>query len=151
MTPIHRWFSGRKPEVTGPKLTFSRSNRHDCPVQPIESSADMPKLVIISRQSKKKWHFKGKKIHLDKIPLFTWRSSHYDWSNQLCFFCSLQSLRSIHSMWTFVTIYVPDVQGDIPPSLMVLFFLILILSGFVNLEHIFKNSFSVTRLLFWSV
>ena len=54
MTPIHRWFSGRKPEVTGPKLTFSRSNRHDCPVQPIESSADMPKLVIISHQSKKK-------------------------------------------------------------------------------------------------
>ena len=70
MTPIHRWFSGRKPEVTSPKLTFSRSNRHDCPVQPIESSADMPKLVIISRQSKKKWHLEGKKIHPGKIPLY---------------------------------------------------------------------------------
>ena len=60
-THIHRWFSGRKPEVTGPKFTFSRSNRHDCPVQPIESSADMPKLVIISE---------GKKIHPGKIPLY---------------------------------------------------------------------------------
>ena len=38
-------------EVTDPKLTFSQSNRHDCPVQPIESSADIPKLVIISHQS----------------------------------------------------------------------------------------------------
>ena len=65
MTPIHRWFSGRKPEVTGPKLTFSRSNRHDWPVQPNESSADMPKLVIISPQSKKKLHFEGEKIHLE--------------------------------------------------------------------------------------
>ena len=70
ITHIHRWFSGRKPEVTGPKLTFSRSNRHDCPVQPIESSADMPKLVIISHQSKKKWQLEGKKIHPGKIPLY---------------------------------------------------------------------------------
>ena len=46
--------------VTGPKLTFFR------PVQPIESSAYMLKLVIISPQSKKEWHFEGKKSTLSK-------------------------------------------------------------------------------------
>ena len=83
MTPIHRWFSGRKPEVTGAKLTFSRSNRHDCPVQPIESSTDMPKLVIISHQSKKKWHLEGKKIHPGKIPLYKWDWDGMDWKGLL--------------------------------------------------------------------
>ena len=36
-------------------------------------------------------------------------------------FCSSQSLCSNHSMWPFVAFYVPEVHGDIPPSLMVLF------------------------------
>ena len=35
-------------------------------------------------------------------------------------FCSSQSLCSNHSMWPFVAFYVPEVHGDIPPSLMVL-------------------------------
>ena len=54
MTYIHRWFSGRKPEVTGPKHTFSRSRRHDWTQQPIEKSVGMQKVVIISHQSLKK-------------------------------------------------------------------------------------------------
>ena len=85
MTPIHRWFSARKPEVTGPKLTFSRSNRHDWPVQPIKSSADMPNLVIISHQSLKKWHCGSKKIHLDKFPLYAALHNRYnEFRNSVC-------------------------------------------------------------------
>ena len=38
-------------------------------------------------------------------------------------FCSSQSLCSNHSMWPFVAFYVPEVHGDIPPSLMVLLLL----------------------------
>ena len=41
ITHIHRWFSGRKPEVTGPKLTFSECRRHGWPGQPIEKSVGM--------------------------------------------------------------------------------------------------------------
>ena len=37
-------------------------------------------------------------------------------------FCSSQSLCSSHSMWPFVAFYVPEVHGDIPPSLMVLLY-----------------------------
>ena len=40
----------------------------------------------------------------------------------ILFCCSLQSICSNHSMWPFEVFYVPDVHGDIPPSLMVLFF-----------------------------
>ena len=79
--------------MTGPKLTFSRSNRHDWPVQPIESSADMRKLVIISHQSKtfrteKKpsrtnptiYIFIYKYIWLVHIGILVY--CHYDWYNQ---------------------------------------------------------------------
>ena len=38
------------------------------------------------------------------------------------FCCSFISICSNHSMWPFVAIYVTKVHGDIPPSLMVLFF-----------------------------
>ena len=61
MTYIHRWFSGRKPEVTGSKLTFSVSRRHDWTQQPIEKSVGMQKVVIFSHQSLKKMTFYSSK------------------------------------------------------------------------------------------
>ena len=64
ITPIHRWFSGRKPDATGPKLTFSGSNTHDWPGQPIQSSVCMQKIVIISHQSLKKNDIVKEKISL---------------------------------------------------------------------------------------
>ena len=64
ITHIPRWFSGRKPDATGPKLTFSGSNTHDWPGQPIQSSVCMQKIVIISHQS-----FKKKDILKEEISL----------------------------------------------------------------------------------
>ena len=46
--------------------------------------------------------------------------SKFNWSHQLCY--QICSLCSNHSMWSIITNYVPKVNGDIPPSLMVLFF-----------------------------
>ena len=70
ITPIHRWFSGRKPDATGPKLTFSGSNTHDWPGQPIQNSVCLQKIVIISHQSLKKGHREGKNIPPGQIPLY---------------------------------------------------------------------------------
>ena len=44
--------------------------------------------------------------------------SKFNWSRQLC--SQLCSLCSNYSMWSIITNYVPKVNGDIPPSLMVL-------------------------------
>ena len=46
--------------------------------------------------------------------------SKFNWSRQLC--SQLCSLCSNYYMWSIITNYVPKVNGDIPPSLMVLFF-----------------------------
>ena len=46
--------------------------------------------------------------------------SKFNWSHQLC--SQLCSLCSNYSMWSIINNYVPKVNGDIPPSLMVLFF-----------------------------
>ena len=53
------------------------------------------------------------------LEAYLWRSSQYIWV-QITSFRSLRPLCSNHSTWPFVAIYVPDVHGDIPPSLMVL-------------------------------
>ena len=56
--------------TTGPKLTFSESRRHDSTGQPIEKSVGMQKVVIISRQVKKKLHSTAQKIPPGEIPLY---------------------------------------------------------------------------------
>ena len=53
------------------------------------------------------------------LEAYLWRSSQYNWV-QITSFRSPRPLCSNHSTWPFVAIYVPDVHGDIPPSLMVL-------------------------------
>ena len=60
--------------------------------------------------------------------------SKFNWSHQLC--SQLCSLCSNYSMWSIITNYVPKVNGDIPPSLMVLlimrFFIVFIVQ---HLQH----------------
>ena len=53
------------------------------------------------------------------LEAYLWWSSQYIWV-QITSFRSLRPLCSKHYTWPFVAIYVPDVHGDIPPSLMVL-------------------------------
>ena len=67
---VQGYFSGTYLRCRGPKVTFSGSRRHDWPGQPIESSAGIQKVVIISRQSWKKWHREGKKIPPGQISLY---------------------------------------------------------------------------------
>ena len=58
--------------------------------------------------------------------------SKFNWSRQLC--SQLCSLCSNYSMWSIINNYVPKVNGDIPPSLMVLFIALLGIY-FVTLWH----------------
>ena len=57
------------PELTGPKLSFTRSRRRDKPGEPIKSAHTFEIVLQISPHSlRKKWQLQG---HLDKIPLYT--------------------------------------------------------------------------------
>ena len=43
---------GTEPKLTGPKLSFPESHRHDWPGQPIETSVVMQKVLIIKVEQK---------------------------------------------------------------------------------------------------
>ena len=57
-------------QVTGRKLSFTRSNRHDEPGEPMKSTQTLEIVLQISCQSLKKGHREGKNIPPGQIPLY---------------------------------------------------------------------------------
>ena len=102
------------PELTGPKLSFTRSRRHDEPAEPIESTHT---LQIVLQNSAQSWE-KSDILQLKKSTLI---NSHYMCTQSLAktynaFWCHGHRLTGIRARWkrtvTWLTVGKTDKQDE---------------------------------------